>query len=131
MLSGKCWLEVVSYLSTAKTEITNQKKQQKNVTKMPWPPLSVNNSNSGHSAEQERGKQVLEVPRNDLTPHMFPGRPCHPGQGLPGRGSPRGTWSGGLGGRRGRRGLGRSSCSVYTFVSTPMGRALESCVLKI
>lgn len=29
MLSGKCWLEVVSYLSTAKTEITNQKKQQK------------------------------------------------------------------------------------------------------
>lgn len=36
----------------------------------------------------------------------------------------------GVGGRRGRRGLGRSSCSVYTFVSTPMGRALASCVLR-
>lgn len=35
-----------------------------------------------------------------------------------------------VGGEQGRRRLGRSSCSVYTFAFAPTGRALAFCALR-
>lgn len=58
MLSGKYWLDGVSYSSIAKMEIQtkrNNKKYNKNALATPFP-LSVNNSNSDHSHRTEQGR---------------------------------------------------------------------------
>ena len=77
MLSGKCWLEGVSYSSTTKMEGKPRDQQKhKNALAAPAPAHALKSSNGDHRTKKGRREQAVRPQKASLPPRARPAGLC-------------------------------------------------------